>query len=92
MEWKIFSMEWNGMKDFDGYKIWKISIPFRSIACPVAIYIFSIDYISKKCRPKLFVDHLYLSDQQTIPEQTMPLCLFFFDTQPIEKYTYKDNK
>ena len=35
MEWKKnFSMEWNGMEDFDGYGIWKISIPFHSIACP----------------------------------------------------------
>ena len=27
-------MEWNGMEEFEGYAIWKISISFHSIACP----------------------------------------------------------
>ena len=31
----VWNMEWNGMEDFDGYRIWKIYIPFHSIACPV---------------------------------------------------------
>ena len=43
MEWKIFSMEWNGrflntewngVKDFEEYGIWKIPIPFHFIAYP----------------------------------------------------------
>ena len=36
MEWngRFWSMEWNGMEDFDWYGIWKILIPFHSIACP----------------------------------------------------------
>ena len=36
---KISNMEWKknfkyGMKDFEGYKIWKIPIPFHFIASP----------------------------------------------------------
>ena len=34
MGWKKFSMEWNGMKDFDKYVIWKFPIPLHSISCP----------------------------------------------------------
>ena len=34
---RFLSMEWNGLEDFEGYGICKISIPFHSIACPAIV-------------------------------------------------------
>ena len=47
---KVWNMEWNGMEDFEGYEIWKISIPFQSIACLVfgtkhPLHLFSLFHI-----------------------------------------------
>ena len=33
MEYRMEEIKYK-MKDFDGYGIWKISIPFHSLACP----------------------------------------------------------